>query len=124
MKSEHKALTIIAVWFAAFAIMAIFFIDRDVTLGTGILAFVALAGASATTIEIAQSSAKELAQQQKIIKTEKAKNSKFARVDKLLAGLSDDDLAALRRRLVADEPASISDDGELVTLEEVLRGRQ
>jgi hypothetical protein len=124
MKSEHKALSIIAMWFAVFAIMAILFIGRDVTLGPGILAFMTIVGAIGGTIELAQSGTAKETPTQNDRDAEKAKNRASARVDKLLSGLSEDDLITLRRRLADDDSVRISDDGEVVTLEQALRGRQ
>jgi hypothetical protein len=53
----------------------------------------------------------------------KAKNSDSALVDRLIDTMSDEELAALRRRLSAGG-TTVGEDGELVTLEEALRGRQ
>ncbi|MDX2137800.1 MAG: hypothetical protein SF123_06865 [Chloroflexota bacterium] len=124
MKSEHKALSIIAIWFATAGIMAMLFLGRDVDLGGGVLAFFILAFAAISTTEIAGSKVPQPVVTQTSEKVEKAKNRASARVDKLLSGLSEDDLVTLRRRLADDDSVRISNDGELVTLEQALRGRR
>ncbi len=49
----------------------------------------------------------------------KAKTSDLALVDRMVESLSDEELAALRRRLLAGE-----DDGEVISLEEALQARR
>jgi hypothetical protein len=53
----------------------------------------------------------------------KAKNSDNALIDRLIDSMSDEELAALRRRLTAGNRTAVGDDGELVTLEEAMRGK-
>ncbi|MDX2137799.1 MAG: hypothetical protein SF123_06860 [Chloroflexota bacterium] len=53
----------------------------------------------------------------------KAKNSDSALVDRLIETMSDEELAVLRRRLTAGNSTTVGDDGELVTLEQALRGK-
>ena len=50
---------------------------------------------------------------------DKAKTSDLALVDRMVESLSDEELAALRRRLLASD-----DDGEVISLEDVLQARR
>jgi hypothetical protein len=52
----------------------------------------------------------------------KAKHSDTALIDRLIESMSDTEVAALRRRLMGNDPV-VGDDGELVTLDDLSAGK-
>ncbi|MCA9903763.1 MAG: hypothetical protein KC547_07905 [Anaerolineae bacterium] len=53
----------------------------------------------------------------------KAKTSDMALADRLIDSMSEEEIAALRRRLTMDNSTHMGDDGELISLEEAMHTR-
>jgi hypothetical protein len=133
MRSEHKAIALLGTWLMIGAMMGIVLTE----LGSSSLddwVFAALAGvfglilvAVTAIITVATPTITEPRANQRADREPrglgKAKNSDTALVDRLIATMSDAELAALRRRLGQDE-AALSDDGEIISLEEAIRGKR
>jgi hypothetical protein len=106
MKAEDKSSAMFLIW-AAFALACLFtFAGRELTAASVFMALIYMLGAVGATSFVMQSSVPE----------EKPAKAKSHKVDRLLSSLSDDEMEQLRQRL--------SDDGELVSLDEVMRDKK
>lgn len=130
-KDRSKLLTRIWKAFTTFAILIIIFGGAN---------FFLLAGLAITTLlatlivslsrtvdappgELAVEEDEEEEKEEEIITTPKAKRSDMALVDRLIGSMSESELAALRRRLNENAPV-VGDDGEMVSLDELLASKK
>lgn len=103
MKSGDKPQAMFLIW-AAFALACLFtFAGRDLRVESVFMAFFYVVGAMVATSFVMRAPIPE----------ETPAKAKSHRVDRMLSSLSDEELDQLRQRL--------SDDGELVSLDEVIR---
>lgn len=107
MKSEHKLTAIFLIW-AAFVGACLFtFAGRSIGIEHVFMALFFAIAVTTTTRMIMEA---PLPEEQATVK------SKSSKVDRMLSRLSDEEMEQLRQR--------ISDDGELVSLDEVMRERE
>ena len=104
MKSEHKLTAIFLIW-TAFVLASIFtFANSTMEFGHVVVALFFVIAALAATHTVIEAPLPE---------TQPTVKSKSSKVDRMLSNLSDEEMEQLRQRL--------SDDGELVSLDEVMR---
>ena len=128
-KDRSKLLTRIWKAFTTFAILIIIFGGANFFLLAGLAVTTLLAtlivSLTRTVDEPPGESAVEEAEdeEEEIITTPKAKRSDMALVDRLIGSMSEPELAALRKRLNQDTPV-VGDDGEMVSLDELLASKK
>ncbi len=106
MKSGDKPSAMFLIW-AAFALACLFtFAGRELGVESVIMALIYVVGALVATGFVMQAPMSEEAP---------AAKSKSRKVDRMLSSLSDEEMEQLRERL--------SEDGELVSLDDVMRAR-
>jgi hypothetical protein len=120
MTSAHKLGAIIFLWIAGLiAIGAIVNANPGMDFGAAILGVFVLIGVAGTSIAITQMPTADRHAPAQTQGNSKLKNSETALMDRLIDSMSEEELAALRRRL-GDGEMRIGDDGELVQIQ---RGR-
>ena len=127
MNSDGKAGAIVVTWLVVGAI-AFFTLPRIAEMVSedwivlGVMGILALIGLGTTFIlaVLTRSIPNEKPTAEVEVRHHKPKNSDSALVDRLLATMSDDELASLRRRLSAGDAVTLDDDGELITMEQAL----
>lgn len=107
MKSEHKLTAIFLIWAAFVAACLFTFSNAEIGVGHVFMALFFVIAASVATHTVIEA---PLPEEQTTVK------SKSSKVDRMLSRLSDEEMEQLRQR--------ISDDGELVSLDEVMRERK
>jgi hypothetical protein len=130
MNSSDKAGAIFVTWVIVGA-LAFFTLPRiaetvsEDWVVLGVMGILALIGLGTTFIlAVMTSTESKPSVEREPRERSKPKNSDTALVDRLLATMSDDELASLRRRLSADDLVALDDDGELVPLHQNVRGRR
>lgn len=118
MTSTHKTGVIVVMWIAAMVMMGMITnTNPDMGAGAVILAIFIFLGVIGGTIAISQASTvREDGDRANVSGRSKLKNADAALVDRLIDTMSDEELAALRRRL-GDHELGIGDDGELVQIQ-------
>ena len=128
-KDRSKLLTRIWKAFTTFAILIIIFGGANLFLLAGLAVTTLLAtlivSLSRTVAEPPGelSFGEESDESDEIMTTPKAKRSDMALVDRLIGSMSESELAALRKRLNQDTPV-LGDDGEMVSLDELLASKK
>jgi hypothetical protein len=129
MNSDGKAGAIVLTWLMVGGI-AFFTLPRIAETVSedwvilGVMGILALIGLGTTFIVAVMTRTEPLTGERQTRERAKPKNSDTALVDRLLATMSDDELASLRRRLSADEQMALDDDGELVPMAQGLDKRR
>jgi hypothetical protein len=129
MNSDGKAGAIVLTWLMVGGI-AFFTLPRIAETVSedwvilGVMGILALIGLGTTFIVAVMTRTEPLTSERQTRERTKPKNSDTALVDRLLATMSDDELASLRRRLSADEQMALDDDGELVPMAQGLDKRR
>ena len=125
MRSHHRLAALIFVWLV-FAVLAFFIVSGIETSSADLIlgSVYALTALAATTLiaripSVEDSTARFMQTGQR---AHKAKRGESQLVDRLIDTLSDDELARLRERLMFDPEAV--DDGEMVSLEELIERRR
>jgi hypothetical protein len=105
MKSDDKQTAMFLIW-AAFALACLFtFAGRELSAASVFMALFYVVGAMAATNFVMQAPVPE----------ETPAKTKTHKVDRVLSSLTDEEIEQLRQRLSAD-------DGEMVSLDDVMRG--
>jgi len=107
MKSEHKLTAIFLIWAAFVAACLFTFANARIEAGHVFIALFFVIAASVATRTVIEA---PMPEEQVTVK------SKSSKVDRMLSRLSDEEMEQLRQRL--------TDDGELVSLDEVMRERK
>ena len=126
MTSRDKAAVVIVMWLIGFALSLIALVGRDIDIWNSLLVMAVIGAAVGGSIAITtgtktieQPRAERDAQP---ASRSKAKNEDMGLADRLIASMTDDEIAALRRRLI--DAAGIGADGELVTLQDQPSGKR
>jgi hypothetical protein len=120
MTSAHKLGAILFLWIAGLIAIAVMVNgNAGMDFGTSLLGVFILIGVGGTSIAITQMPTTDQNASARKRGNSKLKNNEAALVDRLIDSMSDEELAALRRRL-GDHEMRIGDDGELVQIQ---RGR-
>jgi hypothetical protein len=126
MTSRDKAAVVIVMWLIGFGLSLIALVGRPIDIWNALLVMAVIGSAVGGSIAITtgtktieQPRAERDAQP---ASRSKAKNEDMGLADRLIASMTDEEIAALRRRLI--DAASIGDDGELVTLQDQPSGKR
>ena len=128
MKSDDKVGAIVVIWGIVGGLLLLVLIVKvlgggELTFNETLLGGAAMLAAGLASFGIATSGRVESlpsTSRKQSRGGSKAKTSDMALAERLMDSMTDEEIASLRRRLVAHESAP-SDDDEIVTLEEVLR---
>jgi len=130
MTSRDKAAVIIVMWLIAAALSLLVLlgsISRGLEAWPALLVMVLIGSAVGGSIAITTGT-KTVETPTREARTPrmtgKAKTSDMTLADRLIDSMSDEEIAALRRRLSHENGAQVGDDGEVVSLEEALRERR
>lgn len=122
MNSDGKAGAIVLTWLMV-GVIAFFTLPRIAETVSedwvilGVMGILALIGLGTTFIVAVMTRTEPMTKvERETSERPKPKNSDTALVDRLLATMSDDELASLRRRLSTEEQMTLDDDGELVPM--------
>ncbi len=122
MTSRDKAAVVIVMWTIGFALSLIALIGRPIDLWNALLVMAvigsAVGGSIAITTGIKTIEQPRAEQAEQPASRGKAKNEDMGLADRLIASMTDEEIAALRRRLIESASVAVSDDGELVTLDD------
>ena len=129
MTSRDKAAVIIIMWLIAAALS--FFVlfgsignGLDVWSALLVMALIGSAVGGSIAITTGTKTIETPGREQRSHSMGKAKTSDMALADRLIDSMSDEEIAALRRRLSGENGAHVGEDGEIVSLEEALRSRR
>lgn len=132
MKSEHKALALLGTWLMIGVLAGVVLTNFGLGIQeewviaavTGIFALLLISMTAIITVATPTIASDKSADSRAARGLSKAKNSDTALVDRLIATMSEEELAALRRRLSAPDSAEVGDDGEVISLEDAIRGKR
>ncbi len=131
MRSRDKAGAIIVIWGIVGGLLLLFMALKVLT-GSELssnetlfgIAMMLAAGVASYGIAISARVEESLPTSVRQSRLPKAKTSDMALAERLIDSMSDEEIAALRRRLMLDDSTRMGDDGELISLEEAMHTRR
>ncbi|MCC6613910.1 MAG: hypothetical protein IT320_10560 [Anaerolineae bacterium] len=129
MTSRDKAAVIIVMWLIA-AALSVFVLLGSISRGIDgwsallVMTLIGSAVGGSIAMTTGTKTVEPPTREQRSSSLGKAKTSDMALADRLIDSMSDDEIAALRRRLMSERGAHVGDDGEVISLEDALRERR